>query len=137
MRYLLDTCVIAAIQRRQRGFEHIVARLETAKRGTLYLSAMTALELWYGAAGSRTERQARKTLEALGQIVRIAPLESRTARRAFDIHLSLIRAGRSIGKEDALIAAHALDLGAVCVSQNVRHFDRVPGLVVENWLKPV
>lgn len=135
MRYLVDTSLISAIHRREAGFERVVDRIETAKRGTLLMSSMTALELWYGAAGSKTPKAARLVLESLIKAVRVVPLESVTARLAFDVHLALIRAGKGIGKEDALIAAHALHLGAVCATANVKHFERIPKLIVENWLR--
>ena len=46
------------------------------------------------------------------------------------------RSGRKIGPNDLLIAAHARNIGATLVTNNEREFRRVPGLSVQNWLRP-
>ena len=51
------------------------------------------------------------------------------------VRTSLEASGLPIGAMDTLIAAHALALGATLVTNNSRHFDRVPDLAVENWLE--
>ncbi len=56
-----------------------------------------------------------------------------------DFHYGRIRAvlqrvGQPIGYNDFLIAAHALSLNAILVTDKLREFNRVPGLCVENWL---
>jgi len=48
----------------------------------------------------------------------------------------LEKQGKTIGPNDLLIAAHARSLGLIVVTDNTREFDRVPDLVVENWLLP-
>jgi tRNA(fMet)-specific endonuclease VapC len=45
------------------------------------------------------------------------------------------RKGRSIGQNDTMIAAHALMLKAIVVTDNVKHFSQVPGLRIENWVR--
>ena len=52
-----------------------------------------------------------------------------------ELRIRLERAGTPIGSNDLWIAAHAISLGAVMVTDNVREFERVPGLPVENWLR--
>ena len=47
----------------------------------------------------------------------------------------LLRSGHSIGGNDAMIAAHALSLGRVLITNNEKHFSRAPGLQVENWAR--
>ena len=62
------------------------------------------------------------------------PLDAATSSQYARIRAGLERQGTSIGGNDLWIAAQALALGAVLVTDNVREFRRVPGLKVENWL---
>ncbi|OSZ11746.1 VapC toxin family PIN domain ribonuclease, partial [Klebsiella quasipneumoniae] len=52
-----------------------------------------------------------------------------------DIRVALRLAGTPIGPNDTAIAGHAIAAGAVLVTNNVREFERVPGLVLEDWVK--
>lgn len=77
--------------------------------------------------------------EALAELVELFEVEDYPAAAARDygeIRTALERAGRRIGPYDLLIAAHARHLRAVLVTNNEREFRRVPGLAVQNWLKP-
>lgn len=58
------------------------------------------------------------------------------AWQAFALPRYLEQTGQEIRRVDPLIAAQAIAVGAVCVTDNLRHFLRIPGLVVENWLQP-
>lgn len=62
------------------------------------------------------------------------PLDAETSRHYGLIRAELERQGSPIGANDAWIAAQALTLGAVLVTNNVGEFSRVPGLVIEDWL---
>ena len=53
--------------------------------------------------------------------------------RAAELAANLQRQGREIGTPDTFLAATAMTQGLVLVTRNVRHFERQPGLVVENW----
>jgi tRNA(fMet)-specific endonuclease VapC len=66
--------------------------------------------------------------------VAILPMEPPVEEHYADIRHTLERAGTPIGPNDLLIAAHARALGLTLVTDNVREFSRVPGLLVENWL---
>lgn len=52
-----------------------------------------------------------------------------------DIRVALRLAGTPIGPNDTAIAGHAIAAGAILVTNNVREFSRVPGLVLEDWVK--
>jgi tRNA(fMet)-specific endonuclease VapC len=65
----------------------------------------------------------------------IRPLESDIERVYASIRVALERRGTPIGAHDMLIAAHARAIDAVCVTDNVAEFRRVPSLKIENWLK--
>jgi tRNA(fMet)-specific endonuclease VapC len=64
----------------------------------------------------------------------ILPFDKEAALAAARIRAYLERQGRPIGDLDNLIAAHALSLGLVLVTNNLQEFERVPDLAIENWV---
>jgi tRNA(fMet)-specific endonuclease VapC len=97
-------------------------------------SVVVACELRYGAA-KRGSRKLTRQVEAVLSAMTIRPLESDIERVYASIRVALERKGTPIGAHDMLIAAHARAIDAVCVTDNVDEFRRVPALKVENWLK--
>lgn len=135
MKYLLDTCIIATILNKEQGYDHLEDRVATAPRGSLHISAITAVEIWVGLARPRTPRAKNVVFEALLRRARVLAFDETAARQAFTLRRYLEQTGREIGRMDPLIAAQAIAAGAVCVTDNVRHFLRIPGLTIENWLR--
>lgn len=135
MKYLLDTCIIAALLNREEGHERLEARIAGAPRGSLQISAITAVEIWIGLARPRTPRGKNRLFEALLRQMRVLAFDETAARQAFAVRRYLEQTGQEIGRMDPLIAAQAIAVGAICVTDNLRHFLRIPGLVVENWLQ--
>lgn len=101
----------------------------------LCISAITWAELCYGVENSPpAHRNARRA--QLGEFVRrllVLPLEENAGPVYGSVRTQLRRDGAMIGANDLLIAAHALAAGCTLVTNNVREFERVEGLVVENW----
>ena len=130
--YLLDTNILSHLVRQPQGpvAEHI------ADVGEDYVltSVIVAGELRYGAAKRASRRLTRQVEAVLGAIT-IRPLESDVERIYASIRVALEKKGTPIGAHDMLIAAHARALDAVCVTDNVSEFKRVPTLRVENWLR--
>lgn len=130
MRRTLDTNICSYILRR-----HPVAMIERfagLDRGQLWLSAIVAAELRFGAAKLASTRfSAAVEAWLAGFEVRPWPLDA-TPHYA-NIRAALERAGKTIGGMDLLIAAHAMAEDSVVVTNNVREFLRVPGLAVEEW----
>jgi tRNA(fMet)-specific endonuclease VapC len=137
VKYLLDTCVFAALLNREQGHERVEERIAGAPRGSLQISAITAVEVWIGLARPRTPRDKSRLFEALLRQMRVLAFDEAAARQAFGVRRYLEQTGQEIGRMDPLIAAQAIAVGAVCVTDNLRHFLRIPGLVVENWLQPI
>ncbi len=135
MKYLLDTCIVEALLKAESGHENIRDRIAAAPQGSLAISALTAVEIWTGITGAREPRAKRVAFEAYLKLMRIAAFDAAAAHQAFVIQRYLRQTGQQIGRTDPLIAAQAIAMGAVCVTDNLRHFLRVPGLVVENWLQ--
>lgn len=96
-------------------------------------SVVVAAELRYGAAKKASPRLSRQ-LEA---ILEVLPLEVPADRSYAMLRADLERSGRVLGPNDVLVAAQALALGCVLVTDNERELARVPGLRTENWLRSV
>ena len=97
------------------------------------MSVVTYLELIYGAYKSRNLEENLARVEQLANLIPVLPLDSSVGRHYGDLRTRLERAGTRIGAHDLLIAAHALSLGLIVVTNNVREFGRVRGLRIENW----
>lgn len=130
-RYLLDTntCIYIINRRPAKVFE----RFAGLHFGEVAISSITGAELAFGVA----KRGSQRNQQALDKF--LAPLEilafDETAMRRYGVlRTDLERRGTPIGALDLLIAAHALALNATLVTNNLREFQRVKGLVVENWL---
>ena len=130
--YLLDTNILSHLVRQPQGpvADHI------ADVGEAYVltSVIVACELRYGAA-RRGSKKLTRQVEAVLSAMTIKLLESDVERVYASIRVALERKGTPIGAHDMLIAAHARAIDAVCVTDNVAEFKRVPALKVENWVK--
>lgn len=131
MRYLLDTDICIYIAKHKPP--HVLERFERMLPGDVGMSVVTYLELVYGAYKSRHVEANLDRIRQLSALVPVAPLDSSAAVHYGKLRAHLERSGLQIGAYDLLIAAHALNLGLVLVTNNVREFGRVPGLRVENW----
>jgi tRNA(fMet)-specific endonuclease VapC len=90
------------------------------------------LRAWIAKTQSaRLERLIATTLVAIP----VLPLGEEVADVYGDLRIKLERVGKQIGSNDLWIAAHAISLGAIIVTDNVREFARVPDLPMENWLR--
>lgn len=94
--------------------------------GNLWTTVITRFELLSGARGSREVRIVSELLDS----IKIAPLDVSAADRAALVRRILERKGVGIGMADSLIAGIALHIGAVLLTRNRRHFERVEGLDV-------
>jgi tRNA(fMet)-specific endonuclease VapC len=133
MRYMLDTnACIALIKRKPAA---AIRRFTSLLPGDVGLSSITLAELRYGVAKSAV---VEKNAEALAEFLvplEIADFGTAAAEAYGHIRAGLEKAGTPIGPLDTQIGAHAVSLGAVLVTNNVREFRRIPGLKVEDWTK--
>ena len=130
--YLLDTSILSHLVRQPQG--QVSQRIAAVGEDNVLTSVIVACELRYGAAKKGSRKLSRQVEAVLGAIT-IRPLESDVERIYASIRVVLERRGTPISAHDMLIAAHARAIQAVCVTDNVGEFKRVPGLNVENWLR--
>ena len=131
--FLLDTNVLSELVRK-RPHPRVEERFRQAAEETLFTSAICIEEIRFGCAiipdGSlRWRRIQAKVLCRVQTIV----FDHRAALTAGDLRGDWKTAGTPVGYEDGLIAASAKICGLTLVTRNVKHFDHVPGLTVENW----
>lgn len=131
MRYLLDTNIIIAAMKNR---AEVVERLEKTPIEDVILSAVVLGELEFGAEKSAQVERNRARVAELACQFPLAVVDAATCRRYGEIRADLERQGTPIGANDTWIAAQALALGVVLVTDNVGEFARVPGLKIENWL---
>ena len=136
MIWLLDTNTVAYLVNQAPGVERIKRRLSGRSPGEVRLSAISLSELHYGLARGDVSVQRREALDELLALFELEDYPAAAGRDFGEIRVALERAGKRIGPYDLLIAAHARHLGAVLVTSDEREFRRVPGLRVQNWLKP-
>ncbi len=131
MKYLLDSnvCIDYVTGRHP----PVVERLQALEPADVCLSSIVVAELRFGADKSEHPRRNHRILDTLTDEIPCRGFEVSAAAAYGKLRVALERAGRPIGPNDMLIAAHALSLGLVLVTDNVKEFKRVRGLKVENW----
>lgn len=132
--YMLDTNIASAAIRGDTGIDR---RMRGLAPGTWCISAVTRSELRCGAELKPAATRLARIVEAFLAIADVAPWDTAAADAHGRLRAALQTKGSPIGVFDEMIAGHALAIGAVVVTDNVRDFARVPGLVLENWLRPV
>jgi tRNA(fMet)-specific endonuclease VapC len=130
--YMLDTDICIYVIKRKPV--SVLKRLESLHPGQLALSVITFAELMNGAKKSQHVEKNVARLNALNELLEILPFNKQAAIAYGDIRSSLEKQGRVIGSNDLLIAAHALSLDCILVTNNQREFNRVDGLKIENWV---
>ncbi len=103
--------------------------------GQLCISSITLAELLHGVEKSRFVEQNLKNVESFISRLEVLEYGYKAASHYGDIQADLERKGISIGVNDLHIAGHARSEGLIIVTNNVREFERVPGLRLENWVK--
>ena len=134
MRFMLDTNLCIDLMRGKGAAAF--KRLRSLAVDEAGISTITLAELQYGAAKSARPAYHESLIIAFCAPLTIASFDAQAAEVYGTVRAALERAGTPIGPLDTLIAAHALAVGATIVTANVREFQRVAGLTVENWRVP-
>jgi tRNA(fMet)-specific endonuclease VapC len=128
--FMLDTDSVSFALR---GQGRVASRILEHRPSEICISAITLGELRYGAA-RRNSSKLHELIDAFTANVAVMPFDEACAAHFGILASKLAERGSPIGEFDALIAAHAVALELTLVTNNVKHFARVAGLRVENWL---
>ncbi len=128
--FMLDTDTVSYALRGVGGVKDQISRRKPLE---LCVSAITMSELWYGAA-VRGSRKLDALIAGFAANVTVLAFDERAAATFGHVAAGLAQRGTPIGQLDTLIAAHALSLGLIFVTNNAKHFRRVRGLRTENWI---
>jgi tRNA(fMet)-specific endonuclease VapC len=131
MRYLLDTNIVIAAMK---GATPVRDKLEATPASEIVLSPVVLGELEHGVEKSQHRENNAARLARLVEGLHLAPLDAEVSRHYGRIRTDLEHRGTPIGANDYWIAAQALAMDLVLVTNNVGKFSRVPGLAVDNWL---
>ena len=130
-RYMLDTNIISDLIRNPQG--RAAKRIAKVGEENICTSIVVAAELHYGCAKSRSKSLLKAVEDLLGEM-NVLPFDVPADAQYGRIRSALEGAGKPIGSDDLMIAAHAYATGATIVTANTNEFKRVRGLKVENWL---
>lgn len=132
MKYMLDTNVcIATIKECP---EEVKEKLLKIPVGEIGISSIVVAKLWYGIRLSGMRKHNEVALNEFLEYVIVLDWPEEAAPEYGRIRAQLKKKGTPIGANDLLIAAHALALDAVLVTDNIREFRRIPNLKTENWI---
>lgn len=131
--YCFDTDVLSAVLRRDPPLA-LVRRLARVPPSRQTTTAITVGELLSGAARRESPTLTRRVRELLESALAILPFDRRAAEDYGELRAMLEREGRRLDEPDLRIAAIARSRALTLVTGNARHFERVPDLIVENWL---
>jgi len=100
-----------------------------------YLTSMTLAELRYGVERLNSSRFTQQDVDLFVTNLTVFAWDAEATQYYAILRADLERKGLPIGNMDMLIAAHALRLDAILVTNNQRHFSRIAGLKLENWVE--
>ena len=131
LKYLLDTnIVIYVIKQRPLPVLEVFNR----HQGRMAVSAITLAELVHGAEKSSDVSRNIAVVEDFVGRLAVLPYDDKAAWQYGNIRAVLEKSGQPTGLNDLHIAAHARSNGLTLVTNNLREFERVPGLLLENWI---
>lgn len=134
IRYMLDTNICIYLTKHRPI--SVVDRFRDLEVGQVCISSIVYAELRFGCEGSAQRELSLNRLSALLGPMEICDFDAQAAEVFGRLRQDLKIKGPPIGPYDTLIAAHALSLGSILVTNNCSEFRRVDGLAVENWVRP-
>ena len=133
MKYMLDTNIcIYAMKNKP---EKVLQRLKEEINEGVCISSITLAELEYGMKYSSNPAKNEQALLRFLVPLSVLPFGAAAAAEYGEIRMFLQKQGTPIGPLDMLIAGHAKVEGITLVTNNVREFERVPLLEIENWVE--
>jgi tRNA(fMet)-specific endonuclease VapC len=130
--YMLDTIAVSAVMRGNPLMDERLLQLDPAD---WCMSAVTHSEICYGLSLRPEATNLIRAADAFLAVAATLAWDATAAAAHGRLRAQLRQAGTPIGDFDEMIAAHALSVGAVLITSNERHFRRISGLTVENWIR--
>lgn len=132
MKYMLDTniCIYIIKKKPESALRNLKANIEKG----LAISAITLAELFHGVEKSAYPEKNMLALKQFLSIMDILTFDDMAAAEYGKICANLQRQGTPVGVMDMLIAAHAKSKDLIIVTNNIREFEQVEGLEIENWV---
>jgi tRNA(fMet)-specific endonuclease VapC len=132
MLHMLDTDMASYIIKGRSAA--IASKLGAIPPAMVCMSVMTRAELMYGLKRLPPDHRLHIAVKRFLYIVRALPWDAEAADYYAEIRHQLVATGQPIGEMDMMIAAHSLAAGAVLVSNNIRHYERIKApLILSNW----
>ncbi len=134
MRYMLDTNIVSYYLRRTSTAleERINAEL---KKSSISISSIARAELRFGQMGMQHDDRRRSLIDGFLQRLPSIEFSAEAADCYGQLKHSLKIQGKPIGDMDTLIASHAMAEKLILVTHNIRHFEAIPSLKIEDWMK--
>lgn len=131
LKYMLDTNICIFIIKHKPPH---VRETFNQHSDQLCISTVTLMELVYGAEKSASPEKNLNVVEGFAARLEVLEYDSSAAYHSGQLRNELAKAGTPIGPFDQMIAGHARSKGLILVTNNLREFNRVPGLRVEDWI---
>ena len=133
MKYILDTNICIYIINEKP--DKVLRKFELYPVYEFGISSITHAELQYGIEKSKNKNTNQAALDEFLLPLTILPFHGQRLVTCYgEIRASLESKGQTIGPLDILIAAHALSLDLIIISNNIKEFSRIPNLKCENWI---
>ena len=132
MKYMLDTNICIYIMKKNPP--QVLEKFLSVNSNEVGISSVTQAELKFGVCKSNNSMKNRMALRIFLAGIKILPFDEKAATEYGDIRAALERRGTPIGANDLLIAAHARSLQLVLVTNNLKEFERIDNLKIENWI---
>lgn len=131
LKYMLDTniCIFTIKNKPQ-----VVREAFDRHHGRLCISTITLMELIYGAEKSMVPDRNLAIIEGFSARLEVLKYDQDAASHTGQLRAELAKAGMPIGPYDQMIAGHARSQGLILITNNLREFERVPGLRVDDWV---
>lgn len=131
-KYLLDTNICIYLTKQQHPA--LIQRFASLAENEVAMSVITFGELQFGAQKSQQKQKVLSALQQLSLAIPVLEMNQEVSIHYGEIRAHLQKSGTQIGNNDLWIAAHAKAAGLILVTNNLREFERVPNLQVENWV---
>lgn len=132
MRYLLDTCILSHFMR---GHPVVLARIKSTEPKQIAISTITCMEIEYGLQlNPQRAVKLRTVFNAFINSVNVVSYNHKDAEASAIIRAILKQNGKPIGPYDVMLAGCAKQRGLIFVTDNIKEFQRVDRLLLENWV---